>query len=233
LEEFNDRSQEMYDRNRGMWDAQARAEQKQLEAEKLAGLAQFLTPSELREYELRQSQLATQLSHDLQTVSLSRDQYESIFDLRKKYGDSIFNYSDTVNTKEGREQVESNKKALKHELIAALGEDFAKQYERSQDYNYQQLARLVKKNDLPAETAGRVYDYKSTAEESAKQLRENKELSGDARKTALQQVRAETEASLKQALGDKVYPSYLKNSGWWLNNLSPAPPKSTPAIKGF
>ena len=233
LDEFNERSQEMYDRNRGIWDAQARAEQKQMEVEKLAGLAQFLTPAELREYELRQSQLANQLGHDLQALSLNRDQYEAVFDIRKKYGDSVYNYSDSVNTKEGRDQVEKNKKALKTEIAAALGEDFAKQYERSQDYSYQQLARLAKKNDLPAATAGQIYDYKAAAEESAKQLRENKELSFDARKSALQQVRTETEAALKQALGDKVYQSYLKSGGWWINNLAPAPPKNTPVIRGF
>lgn len=226
LEDFNERSQEMYDRNRGIWDAQARAEQKQMEADKLAGLAQILTSGELREYELRQSQLANQLSHDLQTLSISRDKYEAIFDIRKKYGDSIYNYNDSANNKEAREQAENNKKALKNEIIATLGEDFAKQYERSQDYNYQQLARLAQKNDLPAATAGQVYDYKAAAEESAKQLRENKELSADARRTALQQIRTETEVALKQALGDKVYQSYLKSGGWWINSISPAPPKN-------
>jgi len=233
LEEFNERSQEMQERNHGIWDAQARAEQKQLEAEKLAGLAQSLTPAELREYELRQSQLANQLSHDLQTLSLDRNQYEALFDIRKKYGDSIYNYSDMVDTKEGRNQVESTKQAMKQEIVAALGEDFTKQYERSQDYSYQQLARLVKKNDLPTGTAGQIYDYKAAAEASAKQLLENRDLSVDARKTALQQIRAETENALKQALGEKTYQSYLKNGGWWINNLSPPPPRSTPTIKGF
>jgi hypothetical protein len=38
---------------------------------------------------------------------------------------------------------------------------------------------------------------------------------------------------VKQALGDKVYQSYSKNHGWWINNIAPAPPKSTPVIKGF
>jgi len=233
LEEFNERSQEMSERNRGIWDAQARAEQKQLEAEKLAGLAQFLTPAELREYELRQSQTATQLSHDLRTLSLTREQYEAIFDIRKKYGDSIYNYSDTADSKDARQRAEDSKKAMKDEMIASLGTDFAKQYERSQDYNYQQLTRLTKKHDLPGETAGRVYDYKTAAEESAKQLRENKDLTAEARQAALQQVRTETEAALRQALGDKIYNSYLKNGGWWINNLAPAPPKNAPVVKGF
>lgn len=99
-------------------------------------------------------------------------------------------------------------------MIASLGADFAKQYERSQDYSYQQLARLAKKNDLTAETAGRVFDYKIVAEESVKQLLDNKDLTADTRKTALQEIRAKTETALKQASGEKVYNSYLKNGGW-------------------
>ena len=119
-------------------------------------------------------------------------------------------------------------------LLPSLGADFVKQYERSQDYNYQQLARLAKKIDLPMETAGRVLDYKTAAKESAKQLRENKDLAADTLQTALQQVRAETEAALKQALGDKVYNGYLKNGGWWINNIAPPPPpKAAPVVRGF
>ena len=110
------------------------------------------------------------------------------------------------------------------ELVAALGADKVKDYERGQDYQYQQLQRLTKKNELPADTATKVYDYKSVAEEGVKKLRENKDLTSEQRQAALQDIRTETENTLKQTLGEKAYKSYLKNGGWWINNLAPSRP---------
>lgn len=219
LEGFQDRQQEMYAANRGIWDAQSRAEQRQLEADKLTALAAVLSPTELREFELRQSQTASQLMHDLRSLSISREEYEAIFDIRKKYGDSIHNYGDL--DAEARKQAEENKKAMKDELLAALGTERVKEYERGQDYYYQQLQRLAKKNELPADTANKVYDYKSTAEDGAKALRNNKELTAEQRQAALWELRTETENTLKTTLGEKGYKSYLKNGGWWINNIAP------------
>jgi hypothetical protein len=224
LEQFEEKMQDFYRETSGMWDSQSRAEQRQLEAERLQGLAQILTPQEVREYDLRNSQIATQLSRDLNGLSISREQYEAIFDLRKKYGDSIYNYGDTAESKTGRDQVEENKKALNAELAETLGADFAKEYSRSQDYTYQQLARLAKRNDLPADTAASIYDLKTALEESAKTLRDNANLGSEQRKQALQEIRAKAEASVKFSLGDTVYQKYLNNGGYWIQNLAPGRP---------
>ncbi len=225
LDDFGEKQQEMYAANAGIHDAQSRAEQKQLEAEKMAALAQILSPSELRDYELRQSQTAQQLSSDLRNTTVSREEYEAIFDIKKKYGDSINNWGDL--NKGERNQAEENRKAMKAELAASLGTDKFKEYERGTDYYYQQLTRLAKKNDLPADTAGKVYDYKTTAEDAVKNLRGNKDMTREESQAALQQIRTETEATLKNTLGEKAYNSYLKNGGWWINNIAPQQSPST------
>ena len=150
---------------------------------------------------------------------LSREEFESLFDINKKFGDSIHSWGDL--TKEERKIAESNKEAMKAEMTAALGEPKVKEMERASDYYYQQLQRFAKKNDLPTETAGKVYDYKSTAEDTVKKLRENKDLTNEQRQTMLQQIRTETETTLKQTLGDKAYKSYMNNGGWWINNIAP------------
>ena len=231
LDDFQDKQQEMYAANTGIHDAQSRAGQRHVEADKLTALAQILSPAELRDFDLRQSQTASQLSHDPRSVSVSREEYEAIFDIRKKYGDSIYNYGD-IEGKEARKQVEENMKTMKAELATALGADKFKEYERGTDHYYQQLQRLAKKNDLPTNTAGKVFDYKSTAEDTVKKLRDNKDMTNEQRQAALQQIRTETEATLKQTLGDKAYKSYLKNGGWWINNISPKQSSSTATRSG-
>src|SRR5690606_5587258 len=142
LEDFQDKEQEMHVANAGIWDAQAREERRRLEAEKLTALATVLSPEELREYELRQSQTATQLGFDLRNLQITRSEYEAIFDIRKKYGDSIYSYAELDEAE--RKQASANRKSMNEELAAALGAETYKQYERSQDYHYQQLKSLAK-----------------------------------------------------------------------------------------
>jgi uncharacterized protein YdcH (DUF465 family) len=221
LESFNQKQQEFYASISGSWDSTAREKQKQLEQEKLDGLAQILTPQELREYELRSSQNASQLISELHGVSLSRSQYEALYDIRAKYGDSIYNYGDDGNSPEKIKQIEQNKLNLKSEIAAALGPDKAKEFDRANDYTYRQLSGLATHENLPDGTAAKVYDFKQQAEDAVKAIRENKDLTSDQRQSAFYQIRQETEASVKTTLGEKAYKLYGNHGGWWLNNLGP------------
>ena len=222
LDDFQEKEQEFYASVSGSWDADVRAKRKKLEEEKLAGLVQFLTPEELREYKLRNSQTAQQISSDLHGVDLTRGQYEALFDIRSKYGDSIYNYGDAGNDPDTIKQIEQNKKDMQAEIAAALGPDKFAELDRAQDYQYQQLASLARHNDLPAETAPKIYDFKQAAEKTAEALKASPDLSPEERQAALAQIRTETEASVKAALGDKLFKRYLSNGGWWLNNLAPS-----------
>jgi hypothetical protein len=221
LDDFQEKEQVFYASTMGGWDAEARARQKALQEEKLAGLAQFLTPDELREYKLRNSQTAQQISSDLHGVDLTRGQYEALFDIREKYGDSIYNYGDAGNDADKIKQIEQNKKDMQADIAAALGADKSAELERAQDYQYQQLASLAKHSDLPPDTAPKIYDIKQAAEAAAADLRANNDLAPEQRQAELAQIRAVTEASVKAALGDKPYKRYLSNGAWWLNSIAP------------
>ena len=225
LEGANEKAQELYASFSGGWDADTRAKQKQLEAGKIAGLAQFLTPAEVREYELRNSQAAQQIASDLRGVDLTREQYEALFDLHKKYGDSVYNYGDANNDEAARGKIEQNQKDLKAEVAAALGEQKFAELDRAQDYQFQQLKGLAKRNDLPADTAPKIYDFKQAAEKAVEALKANQDLTAEARQLALTQIRTETEQSIQAALGDKLFKRYQGNGGWWINQLGPAPKK--------
>jgi len=108
------------------------------------------------------------------------------------------------------------------EIAVALGADKGLELERAQDYQYQQLKSLARRNDLPADTANKIYDYKQTAEKAVEALKANSDLSSEQRQAALAQLRTETEASVKTALGDKLFKRYQSNGGWWINNLAPS-----------
>ena len=226
LDDFQDKEQEFYASIQVSWYAYVRARQKHIEHEKMSGLAIILKPVELREYALRNSQMASQVQSEIHGVDLTLDQYEKLFDIRSKYGDSIYNYVDTGNDADTVKQIEQNKKDMQAEIATALGADKAQDLERGQDYNYQQLNSLANHYDLPADTATKVYDFKGAAEKAVQDLSANTDLTPEQQQAARAQIQTETEQAVKTALGsDKIYKRYMNNGGWWLNNLAPAPPK--------
>ena len=73
---------------------------------------------------------------------------------------------------------------------------------------------------------------KQAAEEQAKKLREDKNLTSEQRTAALRAVRDETERSVKGVLGGKGFTSLERNNGaWWLTSLAPDLPAPTPTKK--
>src|SRR5581483_5807890 len=127
VEEFDDKRQELYQRNRNIWDSQTRNEQHVLEQDEVAALSQILSPDQLQQWKLHSSQLANQLQHDLSSLNLTEDQYKTIFTVREKYGDSIYNYAG--NSPEESAASEKAQEQIKIDMQAALGPDMAKQYE--------------------------------------------------------------------------------------------------------
>lgn len=222
LDAQNEKMQEFYEKTRGMWDAEARLEQRKLQEEQLQALASVLTPEELRNWEVRNGQHANQLQNDLQGFNPSEKEYLALYDIRKEFGDSVYNYGD-IETKEDRDKVTAAQKAQSEAIAAALGPERAKEYERGKDYSFQQLARLADRMDLPADSAKKVYDYKEVAENAVKDLRANKDLTNEQRQQALAKVREETEAAIKETIGQEGLKRYRNSGGWWINNLAPAP----------
>ena len=112
--------------------------------------------------------------------------------------------------------------ALNGRIREALGEERYSDYERAQDYSYQQLYQIAKKAELAPTVANEVYSMKRAAEMQAAQTRVDQNLSSDQRSKALQAIRAETERSMQEALGSQAWDQYNRpNNTWWLRNLAP------------
>ena len=162
LDQFDEKMLEVSVRNQGIWDTQTRAESRALEQERLPGLGQILTPEEVRQWELRKSKVARQLQSDLGGFELTEEEYVRLFDVWKKYGDSTYNYSGLE--PEEQKAAQLAKEQMKADLRTSLGDTRAREYERSQDFNYRELVKLAEDNGLPAGTAGKIYDAKIAAE---------------------------------------------------------------------
>ena len=227
LAEHSLRQQERQERDRGLWDAQTRAEDEAAERALQAQLAQVLTPAELERWRLEHSQTASQLQSELEGMTLSEAEYKTLFAIRDRYGNGVFNYDsgDDEAAVKASAAAQAAQQQMKADIRAALGDDRAKAIERQQDYDFQQLQRLATRNGLPADVAVKVYDFKTAAEASAEKINNTDNLTDAQREAALRLIRDEAERVTKAALGETAFKSYLRNSGGWINEISPPPPK--------
>jgi hypothetical protein len=183
-------------------------------------ISQFLTPSELEQYELCSSQTASQLRYDLDGAEPTEQEFREIYKIRKAHEDDLA-YSFDPDNKDAQKRRETALKDVNKEVAAVLGTDRATEIERAQDWSYKELARMTAKLDLPKDTASKVYDIKKAAEDQAKQLQTDSNLQPKERQEALKKLRADTETEIGTMIGDKNLEKYKRRGGHWISNLSP------------
>ena len=224
-ERYQEMLQEIW--TKGMMEEDDQRQVQRIYRQQAEEMAQFMTPGELEEYQLRSSQVANQLRHDLDGFEPTADEFRTVYKLRQAREEDLI-YPSDPDDKAGQERRNQAQKEVDAQIKEALGEQRFAEYKRAQDYEYKQLLRLVERQGLTKETAVTVFDMRKTLEEQAQKIRSDKTLTPDKRNEALMSMRTEAEQTLGQTLGDKGFKSYQRRNGWWLNNIYQAPRKTTP-----
>jgi hypothetical protein len=193
----------------------------------------LLSPEEALDFDLRLSTTATIMRMQSAGFQPNEKEFLDVFKLRKSYDDEFSLMVQPGDLpKDEQDKRAAAEKKLKDDIKATLGEQRYAEYERAQDYNFQQMLNAAKKADLGVAEAAQVYDMKKVAEQKASELRNNKNLAAADRTAALQAIRAETERAMQQTLGEKGWQSYNKqNNTYWLKGLSPDPAPPTSPTK--
>jgi hypothetical protein len=180
-----------------------------------------LTPEEFLDYQLRFSLTATTLRQQITGFDPSEEEFLAVFKLREEFDReySPMLLADATEAKQAEQRTAQEQ--LNEQLRAVLGEQRYADYERAQNYQYQQLHRLVQRAGLPTATANEVYDMRHIAESQANQVRNNLALTPEQRNGALLAIRRETERTIQQALGNETWERYNQpNNTWWLRNIA-------------
>lgn len=192
--------------------------QKEMEAE----MSKILTPDEYEAYQLRMSQTAMVMRMQLASFDPNEQEFKDLFKYKKAYDDEFGLMGMGALTGDEKTKAEAAKKQMDASIKAALGDARYTDYERSQDWNFQNIYRVTERNGLTKDDAIKVYDMKKVAEEQAGKVRLDNNLNPDQKTAALQGIRTETENSMQSVMGQKAFSSY-QNQAYWLNAISPAP----------
>ncbi len=113
--------------------------QQLMEQEKLADMAAVLTPEELAQYELRNSQAARTLINNLRNVDITEAEYARLYQAQKAFNDA--NPRRTTMDQNTFAQRQTAQLALNEEARAVLGEERFYSFLEGSDYQYANVAK--------------------------------------------------------------------------------------------
>ena len=224
--------QEIYSRSKGDLIPEDEERLRNIEKAKEAEMAKILTPQELEEYQLRNSNTAGNLRNQLAGFQPSEEEFRKIFRLQKTFDDQFnkgFDYTDDAQMAVQAKAQQDAQKALQDEMKKTLGDQRYAEYARAQDPDYRSLENLTGRYELPKEAALNVYNMKQQAEQAKQQLEANPNLTSEQRQNALAAIARETQTRVQQLLGP-AYKPYQNRNGNWINDLAISQVPEPPAV---
>ena len=220
-ERFQQATSEIYSKADGFIDQDTQAELKAMRRKFRDELGTVLTPQQVQEYGLRNSDTANQMRWQLGTFEPNEKEFRAIFDYKQALEDlepqrSPFDDSPRPSSEDLKAR-QQKQKELDQTLSEALGPDRLKEFKMLDQWEYRNLSEAgVSKSDLL-----KVADMKQQAQDAAARIRGDKSLSPEQRTQALQGVRTETERSLAELIGERRVKAYSGSGGYWLRNIAP------------
>jgi hypothetical protein len=167
-------------------------------------LARLLTPAELEEFLLRNSQNASRLRMEFAGLSLAPDEFRRVFravdaldhQMQLEYG-----AVDSLSARQREEFEQRRAEAIKKSLA---GERY-RQYLASRYPLYRTAQLAVKKAGLPDDLALAVFEVMQANENRRRRVQADTLLSAAEKTGALKSLEEEKQAALRRALGDDTY----------------------------
>lgn len=194
-----------------------------VEKELQASLATVLTPAELEEYNLRNSDTANQVRYQLAAFDPTEEEFRQIYrlqaDFDSQYGRSSYGL---LNPEETRRRGEAQRQ-LNEQIKAALGPVRAAEYERASDFQYRQTSQLVSRLELPPDTTSKVWEVQKDIQGRIGSIF-GANPSADERNAKLAELASEAQTRVTALLGTRGYEAYQQFGGSWMQMLRPRPP---------
>lgn len=218
---FDERRQEIYSTNVGAFTAEQGRKLEELRKEQEAALARLLTPEELLEYNLRNSDVSNSLRSELTAFNPTEQEFREMYKLMAPAGSFQAGM-----TQEEMQRRSDAQRAAREQIKTMLGPERGAEYERATNYQYRQTSQLVSRLELPPETAVKLWDMKTDIEKRAREIGRDVDM-----QTRLQQLAAlkqEADQRIVSLVGARGVQPYQQYGGDWMRMLAPPTPGPRP-----
>jgi hypothetical protein len=198
------------------------ADNKRLDGDLRAALAGVLSPAELGDYDLRNSNTGRSLRNELATFKPTEEEFRAIYQLRKAF-DEEFVWGSTIPSQEEMRRRTEAEKLMLAQIKLRLPPDRAAEYERSTNYEYRRTAQLVARLELPPETTVKLWNIQQDfSARRTEILRQPNPV--EARNQLLSALQQKAIAQVAPVLGSTSrVEAYKQYGGGWITTFVPPP----------
>ncbi len=182
-----------------------------LERERRADLAAVLSPAELEHYERRSSPLTERLRQAMTLMDATEAEFRAIYEAQYPYRDLVV---PSIGT--GSVDFETRRAAnreIEARIAAALGPARAAEFQRVSNYEFQQLANLAQRHNLPPAAAVEAFDLRQRTATESERIARDQALSNEQKHAAMKTLAERTRAQLASTLGPGGS-GYLQTATW-------------------
>jgi hypothetical protein len=174
-------------------------------------LAQVLSPEELKEFSLRDSNTADSVRNRFGSVDITEAEYRKLYDLRKGYEDAQGAVADYSDPEKVRQRGEARRQ-LEDAYKTALGEDRWTELQRQQDPTWRGLTEVAQQNNLSQSVIEQAWQSQRQTGEQVMRILEDRSIPREQRDALVQQLTGEYDRNLKALLGEQAYQNYKQNN---------------------
>lgn len=180
-----------------------------LREEMRSALAGALTSDEVREFDLRNSDLSTELRARLKALRPSEAEFRDLFDIAQQASGGDVASAQGLNSEWALQRIGE-----------VLGADRFERYLWAQDPAYSGLLDVLDRFALEESLADQVYRIKLDAQAAAESFLAQRGSDAKSARPHLEGIAVEAARRVQAAIGEKAFQSYLSHGGLWLQNLA-------------
>ncbi|MBI5769435.1 MAG: hypothetical protein HZA93_16695 [Verrucomicrobia bacterium] len=217
-DDYAEMSQQISAAAQGMMLPEDREKLALLERERRADLAAVLTTEELEDYLMRSSPITSRLRQALSFMDATEAEFRTLYQIHRPFADALYPSATgsgvVYYTSEMSQKRRDAQNKIAEQAKGALGEPRFEEFVRASSYEFQQLTRLAQRESLPADAAVRAFNARDFAAKESMRIFEDRALSNDQKRTALQTLAQTTTTTLVSALGANAGTAYAKSASW-------------------
>jgi hypothetical protein len=183
-----------------------------LQDERRKDIAGLLSPDELREYDMRTSQIANRIQREFGGVIASEDEYRAIYKLAEAF-DAQFGRGAEGGELDRRDRTAAEND-LRQQILEMLGPERAQQYAQQRDSDYRTMQAATARLNLPPEATDRVLTLRAQTAQQSQIIAADAALDGAQRRVALDALAAQVRGQLGQTLGAEGAQAFAQRSEW-------------------
>lgn len=195
-----------------------RARSALLAKEKRADIERLLTPEELLDYDLRNSQASHRLRSKFGSFDATEAEFRALYPAFKAVADAEGDPGarPRVNSAEARRTREAAERQLDEEIRRVLGEPRYSEWREANDHLLQETRTLVASLNLPPSTASSLVAIQKEIQPQLEAIERNRDLTPNQRDVQLGALGTEVRTRITQILGPDGFEAYKRRGGGWL-----------------